>query len=127
MYSSISFVRVRSRVELAEVLDVPCVFHWNTLLRLQPCCARPGNVHNPERAFPHGQEFVESFPGEDPSQDKIASFKGAGAYVAAVVATQCLLIPGGADGDLATCFLEEEQIIIPWAVLVSLVEGEDSR
>ena len=54
VYSSISFVSMGSRIELSEMLDVPCVLYRNTLLHLQPCYARPGNVHNPERAFPHG-------------------------------------------------------------------------
>lgn len=45
---------VMSRVELAEVLDVPRVWHQVTILRLQPCCARPGNMRDPERASPHG-------------------------------------------------------------------------
>ena len=125
MYSPVSFVPVRSRVELAEMLDVPCVLYRNTLLRLQPCCARPGNVDNPVRAFPHGRELVESVPVEDPSEDKIASFKGPGAYVAAVVATQRLLILCCSEGGQAACFLEEEQVSFPQAVLAGLIEGQD--
>jgi hypothetical protein len=38
-----------------------------------------------------------------------------------------MLIPGGTDGGPATCLLKVEQISFPRAVLVSLIEGEDSR
>ena len=38
--------RGRSRVELAQVLDVPGVGDRDAVLRLEPCRARPGDVHN---------------------------------------------------------------------------------
>jgi hypothetical protein len=70
---------------------------------------------------------VESLSGEDPYQDEIADFEGAWAYAAAMIATQSLLVSGGAQGGLATGFLEEQQVGPSRAVLTSLVEGEDSR
>ena len=60
-------------------------------------------------------------------QDKITSFKCAGAYVVAVIAMQGLLIPGDVDGGLVTCFLEEERISFPRAILMNFVKGEDLR
>jgi hypothetical protein len=70
---------------------------------------------------------VESLSREDPSQDEVANFEGVWAYVAAMIATQSLLVSGGAQGGLATGFLDEQQVGLSRAVLMSLIEGEDSR
>ena len=88
-----SLVSMGSRIELAEMLDVPCVLYQNTLLHLKSCRAGPGDVCDPERAFPHVRELAESLSGDNPVQDKVAGLKGAGAYVATVIVTQCLLVP----------------------------------
>ena len=82
--------------------------------------------HHPERPFPHRRELIQALSREDPSKDEVASFKRTGADVAAVVASQVLLVPGHADGGPATSLLEEEQIISPEVVLAGLVEGKDT-
>ena len=70
---------------------------------------------------------MESFSGEDSSQDEVAGLKSARANVAAVVVPQGLLVPGRADGDLAARFLKEERVFFLQVSLVRLVEGEDPR
>jgi hypothetical protein len=84
--------RASSRVELAEVLDVPRVLHRDAIFGLQPCCAGSGDLHDPERSFPHRRELVEAFTGKDPPEDEVTHLESAGADVAAVVATQFLLV-----------------------------------
>ena len=56
---------------------------------------------------------MESFSGEDPPQDEITSFESAGAYVAAVIATQRLLVPCHTKGGLAARSFKEKQVILP--------------
>ena len=54
--------------------DVPWVLDRYAILRLEAYCARPG-------------ELVETFPGEDSPEDKVACLESAWAYMAAVVAS----------------------------------------
>ena len=76
MYSPThSYVRV-SRVELVEVLDVPCVGHWNPTLRLQAGCTWPGDMGDLEGALPHGGELVKTLPREDPPEDEVPNLEG---------------------------------------------------
>jgi hypothetical protein len=70
---------------------------------------------------------VESLSGEDPAQDKFSHLKGAGAYVAAVIATQRLLVPCRAEGGLTSRSFEEKQVILPQAGLTRLIEIQDPR
>ena len=80
---------------------------------------------HPVRAFPHGRELVETFPGEDSPKDKVACLEGAWAYVAAVVASQILLVLGRPESSTAAQPIEEEQIIVVDVLLIVLSEGED--
>ena len=63
--------RGRLGVELAQVLDVPGVGDRDAVPRLEPCRARPGDVHNSVGPFPHWRELVKTYPGEDSPEDKV--------------------------------------------------------
>lgn len=99
MYSSILLVFVESRIELAEMLVVPCVLHWNTLRRFESCRVGPGDVCDPK----------ETLYGEDSAEYQVAHLQGAGAYVAAAIATQHLPVPRCAQSSLAAGLFVEEQ------------------
>ena len=72
--------------------DVPRVLDRDAVLRLEAHRTRSGDMRDPVGAFPHGRELVETFPGEDPPEDKVACLESARTYVAAVVASQVLLV-----------------------------------
>ena len=69
---------------------------------------------------------MEPLSREDSTQDEVADFESVRADVAAVVATQGLLVPRGTKGGLTAALLEEQQIGLPRAILTRLVEGKDS-
>ena len=94
-----------SRVELAEMLDIPRVFHRNSVLLLEPRCGGPGDVSDPGWDLPHWRELVETFSRENPSEDE--------ADAAAVIAMQPLLVPSRADCGMASCLLDEHQVLLP--------------
>ena len=77
---------MESRVELAEVLDVPRIWHSLAFLRFQSCCAWSGDVYDPERPFPHRRELVQALSGEYPSKDQVSGLECTSADMSAVVA-----------------------------------------
>src|SRR3954471_14589519 len=94
-------------VEPPEVLDVPRVWDRHPLLSLQACGARPGNMNNLERALPHGRELVQSLPGEDPPKHEVSYLESSGADVAAVISSQCLLVPRRSQRGFSAAFLPQ--------------------
>ena len=63
--------------------------------------------------------------GEDPSQNEVASLKGAGAYATTVVASERLLVPGCTDGGLAMGFFKEKCIFFLQLSLACFIESEN--
>ena len=105
--------------------DVPWVIDWYVVLCLEAYRAGSGDVCHPVGAFPHGRELVDAFPGEDSPEDKVTYLEGARAYVAAVVASQSLLVLGRPESSTAAQSVEEEQIIVVEVLLIILCEGKD--
>ena len=71
-------------------------------MSLEASRARPGDVGDPVGTFPHRGQLVEAFPGEDSPEDEISCLQGARVHVAAVVASQVLLVFGRAEGRAAS-------------------------
>ena len=82
-------------------------------------------MNNLERALPHGRELVQPLPGENPSEHEIPYLKSSGADVAAVVSSQCLLIPCRSQRIFSTVFLPQHEIRPPHGVLLHFVERQD--
>ena len=82
-------------------------------------------MRDPVGAFPHGRELVETFPGEDPPEDKVACLESARTYVAAVVASQVLLVLCRSEGGSAAQPVEEQQVVVVEVFLIVLIEGKD--
>jgi hypothetical protein len=70
-------------------------------------------MSDPEWAVPHRQELVEAFSREYAPQHKVAYLERADVDVAAVVATQSLLVPGRTDGDPVSSLLQETEVVLP--------------
>src|SRR3954469_25736184 len=112
-------------VEPPKVLDVPCVLDRHPLLSLQARGARPGNMNNLERALPHGIELVQSLPGDNPPEHEVSYLESSGADVAAVISSQCLLVPCRSQRGFSAAFLPQHEVHPPHGVLLRLVERQD--
>ena len=69
---------------------------------------------------------MEACPGEDSPQAEVSCFEGARADVAAVVATEILLLPCRSQGRIAAEPLKQQQVVVAEFVQLSLLEGQDS-
>ena len=91
-------------------------------------CTSPGlALHGSVGPFPHWRELVETCPGEDSPQDKVSCFESARADVAAVVATEVLLVPCCSKGRIAAEPFKQQKVVVAEFVQLSLLEGQDSR
>ena len=68
---------------------------------------------------------MESFTREDSLEDKVTCLESAWANVAAVVASQILLVLGRPESSTATQPVEEEQVIVVEVLLIILSESKD--
>src|SRR6185369_7061661 len=105
--------------------DVPRVLDRDAVLGLEAYRTGPGDMRDPVGAFPHGRELVETFPGEDPPEDKVARLESARTYVAAVLASQVLLVLCRSEGGTAAQPVEEQQVVVVEVLLIVLIEGKD--
>ena len=90
--------------------DIPWVLDGYAVLCLEAYCAGPGDVCYPIGAFPHRRELVETFPGEDSPEDKVACLESAWAYVAVVVASQILLVLGSPESSMTAVVVGSRQM-----------------
>ena len=68
---------------------------------------------------------METIPREDPPEDKVARLESAWAYVAAVVASQILLVLCRPEGGTAAQPVDEQQVVVVEVLLSVLIEGKD--
>src|SRR3989337_1721222 len=99
-------------VKLAKMFDVPGVAHWNTIFVLQADCARPGDSYYPIRAFPLWRQLVGVLGRLNAPKNKVAFLKASGMNLAAMVATQGLLVARCSHSRLKTIFLKEHSVIL---------------
>jgi hypothetical protein len=52
------------RIKLAEVLYVPWIWHWCSILLREVDASSPANLCHPERTLPAGGELVLAFLGK---------------------------------------------------------------
>jgi hypothetical protein len=57
------------RIKLMEVLYVPWMWHWFSLLRSQADRSKPAHLSYPEGTFPTGGKFVHALPIKHPPED----------------------------------------------------------
>src|SRR3989337_1878350 len=108
-------------VKLAKMFDVPGVAHWNGIFGLQADCARPGDSYYPIRAFPLQRQLVGILGRLNAPKNKVAFLKASGMNLAAMVATQGLLVARCSHSHPKTIFLEERCFILPQLLLLKLI------
>src|SRR4051812_19833675 len=84
-------------------------------------------MNNLERALPHGRELVQSLPGEDPPEHEVSYLESSRADVAAMILSQCLLVPCRSQRGFSATFLPQHKVHPPHGVLLRLVERQDPR
>ena len=81
-------------VELAKMLDVPGVAHWNGIFGLQADCAGPGDSCYPIRAFPLQRQPVGILGRLNVPKNKVAFLKAPGNRALGVKLAKKFNIPG---------------------------------
>ena len=115
------------RVELAKMLDIPGVAHWQAFFGLQADSARPGDSHYPIRAFPLRRQLVGILGRLNTPKNKVAFLKASCMNIAAMIVAQGLLVACSSHSSLKTIFLKERNVILPQLLLLKLIISEHSR
>jgi hypothetical protein len=58
-------------IKLMEVLYIPRVWHWFSILRSQVDPSRSAYLGYPEGAFPAGEKLIYALPDKDPPKHQI--------------------------------------------------------
>ena len=70
---------------------------------------------------------MQSLPGENLPEHEVPYLKSPGADVAAVISSQCLLVPRRLQRGFSVTFLPQHEVHPPHGVLLRLVERQDPR
>src|SRR3954467_689411 len=114
-------------VKLAKMRYVPGVTHWDAFFGLEADSARPRDSSHPIRSFPLWRQLVGIFGRLSAPKNKVALFETPGLDLAAMVATQGLLVSSSSYRSLETSFLKEQRVILAQPLLLELVISEHPR
>ena len=114
-------------VNLAKMLDVPGVAHWDDNFGLHADCTRPGDSYYPIRAFPLWRQLVGILGGLNMPKNKVAFLATSGFNFAAMLAAQSLLVSSSSSSCLKTIFLKEQRVILSQLFLLKLIINAHSR
>src|SRR3954465_12379486 len=104
-------------VKLAKMLYVPGVAHWYAFFGLEADCAGPRDLSHPIRAFPLRRQLVVILGRLNAPKNKVALLETPGLDLAAMVATQGLLVSSSSYRSLETSFLKEQRVHFAAAAL----------
>jgi hypothetical protein len=107
--------------------DIPRVDHWEAIFGLQADCAGPGDSYYLIRAFPLRHQLVGILGQLNMPKNKVAFLKASGVNLAAVIATQGLLVASSSHSSPKTIFLKGRPIILVQLLLLKLIISEHSR
>src|SRR3954470_7347267 len=114
-------------VKLAKMLYVPGVAHWYAFFGLEADSAGPRDLSHPIRAFPLWRQLVGILGGLNAPKNKVAFLETPGLDLAAMVATQGLLVSSSSYSSLETLLLKEQCVILPQLLLLELIISEHPR
>src|SRR3954462_11382855 len=105
----------------------PGVAHWYAFFGLEADSARPRDLSHPIRSFPLWRQLVGILGRLSAPKNKVALFETPGLDLAAMVATQGLLVSSSSYRSLETSFLKEQRVILAQPLLLELVISEHLR
>src|SRR3954462_15378823 len=99
-------------VELAKMLYVPGVAHWQAFFDLEADSAGPRDLSHPIRTFPLWRQLVGILGRLSAPKNTLALYETPALVLAAMVATQGLLVSSSSYRSLETSFLKEQRVIL---------------
>jgi hypothetical protein len=120
-YRGMSSLTTVLRIKLIEVLYVPWVWHWFSLLCSQVDTSRPTHLGYPEGTFPAGGKFVHALPVKHPSEDQIIHLELFASHEPLVVASERLLVACIFNSILPSSLIDKVDILTPELVLRGFV------
>jgi hypothetical protein len=100
-----------------EVLYVPWVVQWFSILRSQEDTSRATYLGHAKGALPDGGELVSSFSSEHSSEHQIIHLELSAAHEPLLASFECLTVPCIFNSRLQPSFIDEVDILTPELVL----------
>jgi hypothetical protein len=107
-------------IKLTEVLYVPWVWHWFSLLS-QADTSRSKHLGCPEGTFLAGEKFVRALPIKHPLEDQIIHLKLYASHEPLVVAPKRLPVACIFNSRLSSSLVDQANILTPELVLRSFI------
>jgi hypothetical protein len=104
-----------------ELLYVPWIIPWFSILRSQADTSRVAYLGHTEGALPVGGELVSSFSSEHPPEQQIIHLEHSAAHEPLLVAFECLTVPCIFNSRLSSSFIDEVDILTPELVLCGFI------
>jgi hypothetical protein len=104
-------------IKLMEVLYVPWVWHWFSLLHSQADTSRSAHLGYPEGTFPASGKLVNALPVKHPPEDQIIHLELFASHEPLVVAPECLSVACIFNSRLPSSLVDQVDILTPELVL----------
>jgi hypothetical protein len=101
------------RIKLTEVLYVPWISQWFSILRSQVDTSRATDLGHSEGALPVGGELVSTLSSEHPLEHQILHLELSATHEPLLVAFECLAVPCIFYSRLPSSLIDEVDIFTP--------------
>jgi hypothetical protein len=109
------------RIKLTEVLYVPWVWHWFSLLCCQADASRSAQLGYPVGTFPATGKFVHELPAKHPLEDQIIHLELPASHEPLVVAPERLPVACIFNSSLSSSLVDQVNILTLELVLRGFV------
>jgi hypothetical protein len=109
------------RIKLTEVLYVPWIWQWCSILLCQADASRPTNFCYPERTLPAGGELVQAFSGKYAPEHQIVHLELPTLQKPLVIALEHLAVQRILESCLPSCLIDQVNVITPELVLCGFI------
>jgi hypothetical protein len=98
------------RVKLIEVMYVPRIWRWCSILRSQEDASRATDLGHPEGTFPVEGEFICAFTGEYASEHQVAHLELPAMHESSTIALEHLTVLCISDSCLPSSLIDEVDV-----------------
>jgi hypothetical protein len=121
IYTGRNSLTAALRIKLLEVLYVPWIWQWCSILLRQADASRPANLCHPKRTLPMRGELVQAFLGKYVSEHQIIHLELLTIHKLLVIALERLTVPCILESCLPSCLVDKVNIITPKLVMRGFV------
>jgi hypothetical protein len=114
-------------IKLTEVLYVPWVWHWFSLLCSQADTSRLAHLAYPEGTFLAGQKLVHALPVKHPPEDQIIDLEFSASHEPLVLAPERLSVACIFNSRLPSSLVNQVDVLTPELVLRGFVVCLDTQ